>query len=176
MTLALSALNRMEEAAFVAALADIFEHSRWVAEAAYAHAPFESIASLHRTMTDIVRSSGEAAILTLFRAHPDLATRLKIGEYSAAEQRGAGLDRLTPEQFERFSSLNRAYVDKFGFPFLFAVRGRTKEEILDAMERRLPRTFAEEKEQALQEIERITGFRLYDLISDDTLGEEGGSP
>ncbi|MCI3923728.1 2-oxo-4-hydroxy-4-carboxy-5-ureidoimidazoline decarboxylase [Paenibacillus sp. TRM 82003] len=173
-SLSLSALNRLDQPSFVAALGDIFEHSPWVSEAAYAYAPFESIASLHRTMMDVVRTSAPAVILALFRSHPDLATRLKIGDYSTAEQRGVGLDRLTPEEFERFSALNKAYVDKFGFPFLFAVRGRTKDEIVEAMERRIPRTFEEEREQALREIERITGFRLRDLIVDDIVDSEGG--
>jgi len=168
MSIRLTALNTMEKAAFVETLRDVFEHSPWVAEAAHASAPFATVAALHRTMMNVVRNAGEKRVLGLFRAHPDLATRLKISELSTAEQQGVGLDRLTPEEFEVFSSLNRAYVDKFGFPFLFAVRGKTKEDILEAMRSRLPRSFEEEREQALQEIERITGFRLSDLIEEET--------
>jgi len=172
MTITLTELNAMSEEQFIDALKDVFEHSPWVAEAAYRSAPFASTEALHRTMMDVVRGAGEETVLGLFRAHPDLATRLAISELSTAEQQGVGLDRLTPEEFETFSTLNRDYVAKFGFPFLFAVRGKTKDDILEAMRRRLARTFAEEREQALLEIERITGFRLRDLID----AAAGGAP
>ncbi|TLS52851.1 2-oxo-4-hydroxy-4-carboxy-5-ureidoimidazoline decarboxylase [Paenibacillus antri] len=160
----LAALNAMGKEMFVETLKDVFEHSPWVAEGAYAAAPFDSVASLRSAMMDVVRNAGEDKVLGLFRAHPDLATRLAISDWSAAEQQGAGLDRLSPAEFEAFSELNRAYVGKFGFPFLFAVRGKTKEDIEEAMRMRLPRSAFEEREQALREIEKIAGFRLVDLI------------
>ncbi len=93
--------------------------------------------ALHRAMVDQVEhASLPEEQLALLRAHPDLGTRARVSEASSAEQAGAGLDQLTPAEFERLRRLNEAYRDKFGFPFLFAVKGSTKHDILDALERR----------------------------------------
>lgn len=163
----LNQLNRLEQEQFVELLGDIFEHSPWVAEHAYHQIPFSSVEALHQAMVQIMRKAAEHDALQLLRAHPDLATRLEISPFSEGEQQGSGLDRLTPEEYEQFSNLNRAYTEKFKFPFIFAVRGKTKKEIMQAMQARLGRQLHEEREQALVEIERITRFRLIDHIEHD---------
>lgn len=162
----LSDLNDMEQSRFVGALGDIFEHSPWVAEAAWAKRPFSSLESLHEAMVRTVQESSSEAQLTLFRKHPDLATRLKIGEYSTREQQGAGLDQLSPSEFEQFAEANRKYTERFGFPFILAVRGKKKDDIQEALQARISNSAQEEAEEALWQIARITAFRLHDLISE----------
>ncbi|WP_199617367.1 2-oxo-4-hydroxy-4-carboxy-5-ureidoimidazoline decarboxylase [Paenibacillus alkalitolerans] len=168
--MALDRINSLSKHEFVRTLGGIFEHSPWVAEEAFASAPFRTVDELHHTMMQEVSESSEDRVLSLFRAHPDLATRLRISELSAAEQQGAGLDRLTPAEYERFSAYNFSYTRKFGFPFIFAVRGKTKADIMEAMQRRLLCSPKEEREQALQEIGKIARFRLNDLL--DQLGKD----
>ena len=102
--------------------------------------------------------------MALLRAHPDLGTRARISAASTAEQSGAGLDRLTPDEFERLQRLNSAYRDKFGFPFLFAVKGSTKYDILQALERRIQASPDAERQEALRQVYRIAEFRLRDTI------------
>ncbi|SET92023.1 2-oxo-4-hydroxy-4-carboxy-5-ureidoimidazoline decarboxylase [Paenibacillus sp. NFR01] len=163
-TLTVEQINAMDQESFTKALGGIFEHSPWVAEAAYRHRPFASAEVLHEAMLGEVREAGEEKILELLRAHPDLATRLKVTPLSAAEQQGAGLDRLTPEEFAALTELNAAYTAKFGFPFILAVRGKTKEEIIVSISSRVLRAYEDERAQALTEIGKITGFRLSDLF------------
>ncbi|WP_379155473.1 2-oxo-4-hydroxy-4-carboxy-5-ureidoimidazoline decarboxylase [Paenibacillus sp. sgz5001063] len=166
--LTLEEINRMSKQEFVANLGGIFEHSPWVAEGAYAHIPFQSTAELHSAMLRTARNAELGQTEALLRAHPDLATRLEVSPLSAAEQQGAGLDRLTPEEFTRLTELNAAYTDKFRFPFILAVRGKNKDDIIHSIEARVVRTLEEEREQALAEIGRITAFRLNDLIQEKT--------
>jgi OHCU decarboxylase len=157
-------INQLDKDQFVEALGWVFEHSPWVAEQAWLERPFTSLTQLHQAMTQAVRDKTAAEQVALLRAHPDLATRLQMSEISQLEQQGVGLDRLSPEEFSQFSACNQAYVAKFNFPFIMAVRGQSKETILSAMEVRLANTLEEEHEQALQEIYKITHFRLTDLI------------
>lgn len=164
MKITIEKINESSREQFVELLGDIFEHSPWIAVSAYAARPFASVEALHTAMINVVRESRVETIVDLFRAHPDLGTRLAVAEYSAQEQHGAGLNQLTPEEYERFYTLNQTYLRTFGFPFILAVRGKKKEEILEAMNERIWNTASEEAEQALLEIEKITGYRLRDLI------------
>jgi len=102
--------------------------------------------------------------LALFRAHPDLGTRAKVSPSSTSEQAGAGLDRLTSEEYARLTDLNDAYREKFGFPFLYAVRGSDKFAILEALERRLSSNPEDEFQEALRQVFRIARFRLESVI------------
>ncbi|GGF99775.1 2-oxo-4-hydroxy-4-carboxy-5-ureidoimidazoline decarboxylase [Paenibacillus abyssi] len=167
MSISMKHINDMDREQFIQALAGIFEHSPWVADQSWPVGPFASRQALHDAMMRTVRMAPFEKVAELFKAHPDLATRLKVSEMSTAEQQGAGLDRLTQGEYEQFAALNRQYAERFGFPFIMAVKGHSKEEILDAMHRRVRRCSQEEWEQALMEIGRITGFRLLDLIHED---------
>jgi 2-oxo-4-hydroxy-4-carboxy-5-ureidoimidazoline decarboxylase len=164
MRITIEKINESSREQFVELLGDIFEHSPWIANSAYGARPFASVDALHTAMINVVRESRVETIVDLFRAHPDLGTRLAVAEYSAQEQQGAGLNQLTTEEYECFYSLNQTYLRTFGFPFILAVRGKQKEDILEAMKARIWNTASEEAEQALLEIEKITGFRLRDLI------------
>jgi 2-oxo-4-hydroxy-4-carboxy-5-ureidoimidazoline decarboxylase len=164
----LADVNAMTPEAFVTAFGDVAEHSPWVAEEAARARPFrtreDAIAGFERAM----RAATHDERLALIRAHPDLAGRAAIAggiaEDSRREQAGVGLDRLTPEEYERFTRLNDAYRARFGFPFIFAVKGATKGQILAAFESRLPNDREAEFETALTQIARIFRFRLEDRI------------
>jgi 2-oxo-4-hydroxy-4-carboxy-5-ureidoimidazoline decarboxylase len=157
-------LNALDCTAFVDALGWVFEHSPWVAERAWHLRPFAEVAAVHGAMVRQVAAARPEEQLTLLRAHPDLGTRARISGASSGEQAGAGLDRLTAEEFARLDSLNRAYRDKFGFPFLYAVKGSTKYDILQALERRLADSPEREYEEALRQVYRIAEFRLKDTV------------
>lgn len=157
-------LNSLERAQFVSAIGWVFEHSPWVAERAWKMRPFADAQALHRAMVDQVERSLPDEQLALLQAHPDLGTRARVSEASSAEQAGAGLDQLTQAEFERLRKLNETYRDKFGFPFLFAVKGSTKHDILDALERRARSSREEEYLVALDQVYRIARFRLEDTL------------
>ncbi|MDI4646256.1 2-oxo-4-hydroxy-4-carboxy-5-ureidoimidazoline decarboxylase [Cohnella hashimotonis] len=163
--LTLSVVNGLERGSFVEALGSVFEHSPWVAEAAWAARPYLSVGALHQAMMDVVRDAPRARLIAFLRAHPDLGTRLAVTPYSASEQAGAGLDRLTAEEYEIFTHLNQTYVERFGFPFILAVKGKSKEEILEAMRTRVNHDAERELAEAVSQIARITGFRLADLVA-----------
>lgn len=164
----LAALNAAPPAAFVETLAEIFEHSPWVAEAAEGARPFESRESLLAAMVAVVLAAPQPQKLALIRAHPDLAGRLavqgELTEASTAEQASAGLDQCTPAELTRFRSLNQAYTTKFGFPFVMAIKGRSRAEILDSFAQRLENDDAAEFDAALEQIAEIARLRLMALV------------
>jgi OHCU decarboxylase len=156
--------------AFIARFGGIFEHSEWVAAEAYDRLPDAPLTAetVHGAMVQAFRAASPEARLQVLRAHPDLAGRLAIaGELtqdSKAEQASAGLDRLTPQEHERFTTLNAIYTDKFGFPFIIAVRGKTRHDILAAFEARVDNTPETEFATACGEVETIARLRLDALI------------
>ena len=160
----LAQINALDHPGFVDALGGIYEHSPWVAEGASRVRPFQSPDQLREAMQAEVESSGQSRQLDLLRAHPDLGTRARIGEFSAREQQRAGLGHLTADEYEILMMLNRQYREKFGFPFIYAVRGSDKSDILVALQIRLDSEAEEEFRQALFEVHRIAAFRLADLI------------
>jgi OHCU decarboxylase len=161
----LADLNAADRSRFVAHLGSIFEDSPWVAERTWPRRPFASAEDLYRAMVAEVSAAARAEQLALLRAHPDLGARARMSDASIGEQAGAGLDRLTPEAFETLRRLNAAYRDKFAFPFLLAVRGRTTHEVLDALASRLSATPEAEFAEALQQVYRIARFRLEAAVS-----------
>jgi OHCU decarboxylase len=163
--------SRMDQAAFVAHFGGIFEHSPWIAERAYelelgpAH---DSAGGLHNALCRAFRSATVAERLGVLNAHPDLAGKLakarRLTAESTAEQASAGLDALTDSERERFTSLNAAYVERFGFPFIIAVKGRSKDDILDAFETRIANDREVEFSTACRQVERIALLRLRDIL------------
>lgn len=161
----LAQLNVADRAAFVAAVGDIFEHAPWVAERAYAARPFATVAALHDAMLQAVRAASRTEQLGFLRGHPELAGKVaRAGAMTAdstAEQGGLGLDRLSDTDFARFERLNAAYAQKFGFPFIIAVRRqKSAGSILAAFEQRLGNDTETEFATALAEIGFITRLRL----------------
>ena len=166
--ISLAAINAMSEADFVAAFGGIAEHSPWVAEAAVAKRPFASRAAMIAAFQDAIGEAGAAAQRALLVAHPDLAGRAAVAgdltDDSRREQAGAGLDRLSAEEFARFTRLNTAYRETFGIPFIFAVRGADKHQILAAFEARIDNAADVEFATALSQVCRIVAFRLEDRV------------
>src|SRR5688500_11542838 len=175
----LAELNAKDRSEFVDALGWIFEESPWVAERAWEKRPFPTLDALHGAMTAVVAGTSEDQQLELLRAHPDLGTvRHKpdpagsvdlqaapgMSSASQREQAGAGLDTLTRDELEQVRALNAAYREKFGFPFLYAVKGSTKLAMLNALERRLTSTRAIEHQEALRQVYRIARFRLEETV------------
>lgn len=164
----LDEVNAMPHGEFVAEFGDIAEHSPWVAERAAAARPFAGRREMIAAFAEAVQSSGEAARLRLLNAHPDLAGKAALaGDITADsrnEQAGAGLDTLTADEFARFTRLNDAYKDKFGFPFIFAVKGATKHDILDAFDERIGHDREREFATAIAQVCRILRFRLEDRV------------
>ena len=165
----------MERADFVARFGGVFEHSAWIAERAFDRARDGAgdgggldaaldAAKVHAALAAEFRAASEAERLGVLKAHPDLAGRLAVAgeltEDSRREQAGAGLDRLTPSEFARFTDLNTRYQARFGFPFIIAVKGLSRHEILHAFENRIHHGRQEEFEAACHEVEKIARLRL----------------
>jgi 2-oxo-4-hydroxy-4-carboxy-5-ureidoimidazoline decarboxylase len=163
----LSELNRIDQEQFVEALGDVVEASPWVAEEVANHRPFRDRVTLHRAFCTALEGAGPGAQLAVLRAHPDLGAKLDaLAEASKAEQRSAGLDRLTPAQRHQLAELNEAYRAKFGFPFVVAVKGAHHAAVLAAFEARLPNKLETEFATALGEVERIVANRLADRVDE----------
>lgn len=169
--ISLDQLNQLEQFAFATTLADIFEHSPWVAELSWPRRPFSTVEDLHAAMCHTLAAADDDAKLRLIRAHPRLAGKAAIrGELTAAstqEQSGAGLGQCSPEEFARITELNDAYDARFGFPFILAVRGHHRASIIANMAARIDNDRDTEVAEALRQIERIAAFRLADKIATD---------
>ena len=175
---ALSDLNTCSKADFVAALANIFEHSPWVAEQAASMRPFAGVTALFAAMKAAVDRAAPETRLTLIKGHPDLANKTQraagLTAESTAEQDGLGLDRLSDAEFEAFDRLNNAYRAKFGFPYIVCARRHTRDSVLRDFERRLPNDAAAEMRKSVEEICRIAALRVDQLVaSDDRLPVHG---
>jgi OHCU decarboxylase len=162
--------SRMNRMLFVDIFGDIFEHSPWIAERTFdvgLTTGQDTAEGLHAAMVQVLSEASQGQKLALINAHPDLAGRLKLADLtddSRSEQFSAGLDSLTEAERDRFLKLNDAYKQKFGFPFIMAVKGRSKDEILAAFEERLEHEADEEFETAIVQIELIALLRLKDRL------------
>jgi len=164
--------SRMDKDAFVAAFGGIFEHSAWIAERAFdgelgpAH---DTAVGLHAALAAQFRLASADECLGVLAAHPDLAGKLaaakRLTAESTAEQAGAGLDALTEEEHSAFTELNESYTEKFGFPFIIAVKGLKKDQILAAFQERVNNDRDTEFTTACQQVERIARLRLDDLLA-----------
>lgn len=159
-----TSIEKFTEEEFVQTFGEIFEHSPWIAKKAVEKRPFASIDDAFSIMKQIVEQSGEDAQLALIKEHPELGKRIKMSESSVREQRGAGLDSLTAEEYEIFSELNKAYMKKFDFPFIIAVAGKDKNDIFLAMKIRLSSTREQEFQTALEQIYKIAKIRFDAII------------
>lgn len=161
-------INQADEASFVELLGGIFEHSPWVAELVCADRPFSDSDHLHREMVAAMRRAPKLQRMALLCAHPELAGREadsgELTDESQREQAGAGLDHCSPRELQQIKSFNQAYRGRFEFPFIIAVTGLERRQIIAAMERRLGNDRDTEFETALGEVEKIARIRLDALI------------
>ncbi|MGH8048160.1 MAG: 2-oxo-4-hydroxy-4-carboxy-5-ureidoimidazoline decarboxylase [Chthoniobacterales bacterium] len=164
----LEELNAIGASEFCSALDGLWEHSPWVAAEIADNRPFRSVDDLAAAMWKAVRGAGPERQLALLQAHPDLAGKLAragaLTTDSASEQASLGLDRLDDAEYEAFTAMNRAYRERFGFPFIICVRDNTKASIRTAFESRLSHSLDEEMQNALDEVRRIAEYRLWDRM------------
>ncbi|NYT58517.1 2-oxo-4-hydroxy-4-carboxy-5-ureidoimidazoline decarboxylase [Alcaligenaceae bacterium] len=161
---ALAELSALPCQAFVEQLEGIFEHTPWIARRAWHARPFDSVATLHAAMLVVLEQATPAEQLALICAHPELAGKEAahgtLTEASSQEQQGAGLDQCSPDELERLRQLNAAYHQRFGFPFIIAVKGLSRYQIMDALEARLLNERSAEFSTCLREIGKIARLRL----------------
>lgn len=162
----------MTEDAFVDYFAGVYEHSPWIPKTAWQQGLKErhnTPAGLSEIMMGVVANAEHQSILKLINAHPDLAGKAAIDdeltEASSSEQSGAGIDQCTAAEFELFQALNNAYKEKFKFPFIMAVKGSNRHQILEAFKIRMKNDETTEFQQAVTEINKIAKFRLEALAT-----------
>jgi 2-oxo-4-hydroxy-4-carboxy-5-ureidoimidazoline decarboxylase len=166
----ITALNDLSRDAFVALLAEVYEHSPWVPEEAFDRGPFAARADLHAAMEAVVAGADRPRQLALLRAHPELAGRAaqrgELTAHSTCEQAGSGLLSGPSPEVTRLRDLNRAYAERFGFPFIIAVRGLDRDAILARLEQRLGNPPEPERAEALRQVGRIASLRLEARVAD----------
>jgi len=160
-------INKLPESEFIKVFANIFENARWIAEELYKQKPFEDFDELSSKMMNIFEISSKEKKLKILNDHPDLGNKAKISSLtpdSLKEQKNAGLDQCTKEEFNEFRKLNDAY-RKFGFPFILAVKGKDKIEILNNFRKRINSEPKIEFEEAVKQVKKIASLRLDNLKS-----------
>ena len=162
-------INKLSQSEFIKVFANIFEKARWIAEDLYKQKPFASFEELSSKMINIFENSSKEMKLQILNSHPDLADKTKIGlltPESTKEQTMAGLDQCTKEEFNEFKKLNLTY-KKFGFPFILAVKGKNKNEILNNFRKRVASNSQVEFEEAIKQVKKIANLRLQEVKDKD---------
>ena len=158
-------INKLSKSEFIKVFANIFENARWIAKELYNRKPFDNFEELSLKILNIFETTTKEKKLKILNAHPDLANKTKISLLtpdSLKEQTNAGLDQCTKEEFSEFKKLNDAY-KKFGFPFILAVKGKTKIEILNNFRKRISSDPEIEFNEAVKQVKQIASLRLKEL-------------
>ena len=158
-------INKLSKSEFIKVFANIFENSRWIAEELYIKKPFDNFEELSSKILNIFETATKEKQLKILNAHPDLASKTKINLLtpdSLKEQTSVGLDQCTEEEFNEFGKLNDSY-KKFGFPFILAVKGKTKIEILNNFKKRISSDPETEFDEAIKQVKLIASLRLEEL-------------
>ena len=162
-------INKLPKSEFIKVFANIFENAMWIAEKLYNQKPFNNFEELSSKMLNIFEAAKKEKQLKILKDHPDLANKTKISSLtpdSLKEQTSAGLDQCTEEEFNEFKKLNDSY-KKFGFPFILAVKGKTKTEILNNFRKRISSDPKIEFKEAVKQVKQIASFRLKELNNKD---------
>ena len=160
-------INKLSKSEFVKVFANIFENASWIAKDVYNEKPFKDFADLSQKMLSIFSTSTKENQLKILKAHPDLADKTKIGSLtpdSKKEQSNAGLDQCSEEEFNEFKNLNNEYKKKFGFPFIYAVKGKEKKDILSNFRQRLSYNINVEFIEAKKQVKKIASQRLNEIM------------
>ena len=156
--------NKLSKAEFISIFGNIFEKTEWVAERCYESKPYNNLDELVSKMMKIFENIEKERHLEILNSHPDLAVEKKLTEDSKNEQKNASLNQCTDEEFVEFKKLNEEYKKKFGFPFIIAVKGKNKEEILNSFRQRITNNINLEFEEAKKQVKKIASFRLGEII------------
>ena len=156
--------NKLSKAEFISIFGNIFEKTEWIAERCYESKPYNNLDELVSKMMKIFENIEKERHLEILNSHPDLAVEKKLTEDSKNEQKNASLNQCTDEEFVEFKKLNEEYKKKFGFPFIIAVKGKNKEEILNSFRQRITNNINLEFEEAKKQVKKIATFRLDEII------------
>ena len=160
----LDKFNKLSKSQFISTFGNIFEKTEWIAEKCYESKPYNNLDELVLKMIEIFENAVKEKHLEILNSHPDLAIAKGLTEDSKNEQKGASLNQCTEEEFEEFKKLNEQYKKKFGFPFIIAVKGKNKEEILNSFRQRITNNINLEFEEAKKQVKKIASFRLSEII------------
>ena len=158
-------INRLSENEFIGTFGNIFEKTNWIANRAFNSKPYRNFNEFISTIIKIYENSSKEDCIKIFNAHPELAVEKKLTEDSHKEQRSANLNRCNNEEFNEFKNLNIEYRNKFGFPFIIAVKGKNKNEILNNFRRRIKNEISLEFNEAKEQVKKIATFRLNEIIN-----------
>ena len=156
--------NKLSKAEFISIFGNIFEKTEWVAERCYESKPYNNLDELVSKMMKIFENIEKERHLEILNSHPDLAVEKKLTKDSKNEQKNASLNQCTEKEFLEFKKLNEEYKKKFGFPFIIAVKGKNKEEILNSFRQRITNNINLEFEEAKKQVKKIASFRLSEII------------
>ena len=156
--------NKLSKTEFISIFGNIFEKTEWIAEKCYDLKPYNNLDELVLKMMEIFESAKKEKHLEILNSHPSLAVEKKLTDDSKNEQKGANLNQCTEEEFVEFKKLNKEYKKKFGFPFIIAVKGKNKEEILNNFRQRIINDINLEFEEAKKQVKKIANFRLGEII------------
>jgi len=156
--------NKLSKSEFISIFGNIFEKTEWIAERCYESKPYNNLDELVSKMMKIFENIEKERHLEILNSHPDLAVEKKLTEDSKNEQKNASLNQCTDEEFVEFKKLNEEYKKKFGFPFIIAVKGKNKEEILNSFRQRITNNINLEFEEAKKQVKKIASFRLGEII------------
>jgi len=158
-------VNQLSENEFISTFGNIFEKTNWIANKAFNSKPYRNFNEFISTIIKIYENSSKEDCIKIFNAHPELAVEKKLTEDSHKEQKGANLNRCNNEEFNEFKNLNYEYKKKFGFPFIIAVKGKNKSEILINFRKRIKNEIDLEFEEAKNQVKKIATFRLKEIIN-----------
>ena len=158
-------INQLSENEFIGTFGNVFEKTNWIANRAFNSKPYRNFNEFISTIIKIYENSSKEDCIKIFNAHPELAVEKKLTEDSHKEQKGANLNRCNNEEFNEFKNLNYEYKKKFGFPFIIAVKGKNKSEILINFRKRINNEIDSEFEEAKNQVKKIATFRLKEIIN-----------
>ena len=157
-------VNKLSKPDFISIFGNVFEKTEWIAQKSYDSKPYKNFEELFSKMMEVFENSNKENHIKILNAHPDLAIEKKLTRDSKKEQKNVSLNQCTEKEFLEFKKLNEEYKKKFGFPFIIAVKGKNKEEILNNFRQRLTNNINLEFEEAKKQVKKIASFRLSEII------------
>ena len=157
-------VNKLSKSDFISIFGNVFEKTEWIAQKSYDSKPYKNFEELFSKMMEIFENTNKENHIKILNAHPDLAVEKKLTKDSKNEQKNASLNQCTDEEFIEFKKLNEEYKKKFRFPFIIAVKGKNKEEILNNFRQRLTNNINLEFEEAKKQVKKIANLRLNEII------------
>ena len=157
-------VNKLNKSDFISIFGNVFEKTEWIAERVFNYLPFENFDNLFLKFFKIYNESNKESIIKILNSHPELVVEQKLTNESKKEQKGAGLNECSKEEVEEFKKLNLNYKKKFGFPFIIAVKGKNKNDILNYFRTRIKNSFDEEFIEAKKQVGEIATFRFKEII------------